>query len=81
LQPSYALFSGLDIPAGAKDYVLKDSFTLPVAMDAVTVGAHAHYVAREMKLTATLPGGEVQLFCGSGTGTLPGRTVITSTIS
>jgi hypothetical protein len=60
LPPTYSLFSGLDIPPNTKDYVLKDSYVLPVAMDAVSVGAHAHYIAKEMKMTATLPSGEVK---------------------
>jgi hypothetical protein len=59
LPPVFSLFAGLDIPAGEKDYVLKDSFTLPVDFDAVSVGAHAHYIATRMKMTATLPSGEV----------------------
>lgn len=60
MPPHYALFSGLDIPAGEKDFVIRDSYTVPVAVDAVGVGAHAHYLARQMKMTATLPTGEVQ---------------------
>lgn len=60
MPPHYSLFSGLDIPAGEKDFVLRDSYTLPVAIDAVGVGAHAHYIAKQMKMTATLPGGEVK---------------------
>ncbi len=35
MPPHYSLFSGLDIPAGEKDFVLRDSYTLPVAADAV----------------------------------------------
>ena len=60
LPPSYSLFSGLDIPAGAKDYVIRDSLTLPAAVDAISAGAHAHYVAKEMKMTATFPNGDVK---------------------
>jgi len=60
LPPVYSLFSGLDIPAGEKDFVIRDSFTLPVDTDAAGVSAHAHYLARTMKLTATLPDGEVK---------------------
>ena len=60
LPPVYSLFSGLDIPAGEKDFVIRDSFTLPVDTDAAGVSAHAHYLATKMKLTATLPGGEVK---------------------
>jgi mono/diheme cytochrome c family protein len=58
--PHYSLFSGLDIPAGEKDFVIRDSYTLPVAVDGIGVGAHAHYLATQLKLTATLPGGDVK---------------------
>jgi hypothetical protein len=60
LPPHYSLFAGLDIPAGQKDFVIRDSYVLPEAVDAVGVGAHAHYLATQMKMTATLPGGEVK---------------------
>jgi hypothetical protein len=60
MPPDYSLFSGLDIPAGEKDFVLRDTYTLPVAIKAVGVGAHAHYIAHSMKMTATLPNGEVK---------------------
>ncbi len=60
MPPSYSLFSGLDIPAGEKDFVIRDSYTLPVAVDGVGVSAHAHYIATQMKMTATLPGGGVK---------------------
>jgi hypothetical protein len=60
MPPSYSLFSGLDIPAGEKDFVIKDSYSLPVAIDAVGLGAHAHYLAKQMKMTATLPDGGVK---------------------
>jgi hypothetical protein len=60
MPPHYALFSGLDIPAGEKDFVIRDSYTLPVAIDAVGVGAHAHQIGRRLKMTATLPDGAVK---------------------
>lgn len=60
LPPAYSLFSGLDIPAGEKDFTIRDSWTLPAAFDAVSVGAHAHYLAKQLKMTATLPNGEVK---------------------
>jgi hypothetical protein len=50
----------LDIPAGEKDFVIRDSYTLPVAVDALGLGAHAHYIAKQMKMTATLPNGDVK---------------------
>jgi len=60
MPPDYSLFSGLDIPAGQKNFVIRDSYVLPIAIDAVAVGAHAHYIAKKMKMTATLPGGDVK---------------------
>jgi mono/diheme cytochrome c family protein len=60
MPPHYSLFSGLNIPAGEKDFVLRDSYTLPVATDGVGIGAHAHHIAKELKMTATLPTGEVK---------------------
>ena len=60
MPPDYSLFSGLDIPAGEKDFVIHDSYTLPVAIDAVGLGAHAHYIAKQLKMTATLPDGQVK---------------------
>jgi mono/diheme cytochrome c family protein len=60
MPPHYSLFSGLDIPAGDKDFVMRDSYVLPVAVDGVGVSSHAHYLATKMKMTATLPGGEVK---------------------
>lgn len=48
----------IDIPAGATDYAVEDSYTLPVDVDALSVYPHAHYLAREISATATLPGGE-----------------------
>ncbi len=60
MPPHYSLFSGLDIPAGQKDFIIRDTYTLPAAADGVGVSAHAHYIAKQMKMTATLPGGEVK---------------------
>ena len=60
MPPHYSLFSGLDIPAGEKDFVIRDSYTLPVAIDAIGLGAHAHYIGKQMKVTATLPDGDVK---------------------
>jgi Flp pilus assembly protein TadD len=47
----------LDIPAGTSRYIVSDSFTLDVDVDAYTVQPHAHYLAREMRAFATLPDG------------------------
>ena len=38
-------------------------FTLPIDAEVVSAGGHAHYLAREMRMTATLPGGrKAELF-------------------
>ena len=60
MPPDYSLFSGLDIAPGEKDFVIRDSYTLPIALDAVGMSAHAHYLCTKMKMTATLPGGDVK---------------------
>jgi thioredoxin-like negative regulator of GroEL len=49
----------IDIPAGEANYVLEDSYTLPVDVEAVSVYPHAHYLATRMEGTATLPGGRI----------------------
>ncbi len=60
LPPLFGAFAGLDIPAGESDYRVADSFTIPVDVEAVGIGGHAHYICRDMKMTATLPDGSVQ---------------------
>ncbi len=56
----FGIFEGLDIPAGAKEYTIEDSFVLPVDVKAFGVGGHAHYLGKQMKLTATLPDGNAK---------------------
>jgi hypothetical protein len=51
----------IDIPAGNSRYEVTDEFELPVDAEAITVGGHAHYLCREMKLEAKLPDGTTQL--------------------
>ena len=45
----------IDIPAGKTDYVITDTYELPVPFDLLSVYPHAHYLATEMRVTATLP--------------------------
>ena len=47
----------IDIPAGARDYTVTDSYVLPVDVEVLSVQPHAHNLAREMKAFATLPDG------------------------
>jgi Tfp pilus assembly protein PilF len=49
--------SAIDIPAGEANYVVEDSYVVPVDVDAVSVYPHAHYLGKEMRGTATLPDG------------------------
>lgn len=60
LPPVFGLLSGIDIPAGKSDFKITDSFTLPVDVELVGVGSHAHYIGKTMKATATLPNGTKQ---------------------
>ena len=47
----------IDIPAGEPNYVVEDSYLLPVDVSAVSVYPHAHYLAKDVRGTATLPDG------------------------
>jgi hypothetical protein len=60
LPPAFGALEGLDIAPGDAQYMLRDSFVLPVDVKAFAAGAHAHYLAKDMKLTATLPSGETR---------------------
>lgn len=60
LPPLFGFGAGINIPAGKSDYSIEDSLTLPVDVEAFGVFVHAHYVAKEVKATATLPDGSIQ---------------------
>jgi len=51
---------GIAIPPGDANYVVEDSYVLPVDVDVVSIYPHAHYLAKEMRGTATLPDGSQQ---------------------
>jgi hypothetical protein len=53
----FGALAGIDIPAGEKRFVIKDSFTLPIDVDVIGGGAHAHYLGKDMRMTAFLPDG------------------------
>ncbi len=57
LPPLFGALTGMVIPAGEKRFTISDSFVLPVDVRAFAVGGHAHYLGREMTLTATTPDG------------------------
>ena len=50
----------IDIPAGDANYVIEDRYVLPADVDAVSVYPHAHYLAKEMRGTATFPDGSTR---------------------
>ena len=56
----FGFLAGIDIPPGEKAY--KIAGTLPIAADMrlLSVSAHAHYLGKEIKATATLPDGRVE---------------------
>jgi Flp pilus assembly protein TadD len=47
----------LDIPAGQKDFLVTDDFSLPVDVDLLAIYPHAHYLGNDMQAFATLPDG------------------------
>src|SRR5215510_14878052 len=53
----FGAFAGIDIPPGEKRFVIRDSFTLPVDVEVIGSGAHAHFLAKDMRMTALLPSG------------------------
>jgi hypothetical protein len=58
--PTFGYAMGIDIPAGEHRYTIKDSLVLPVDVEALGARGHAHYLAKEMKMTATLPDGSTK---------------------
>jgi hypothetical protein len=59
--PEYGAMEGIDIPPGEAAYSVEDSWTVPVALDLITVRGHAHQACISMEGTATLPDGTRKL--------------------
>jgi hypothetical protein len=64
LPPLFGAFAGIDIPPGTERFVISDSFVLPIDVEVVGGGAHAHYLSTDMRMTATLPDGTVRELLG-----------------
>ncbi len=47
----------LDIPAGQKDFLVSDDFTLPIDVQLLAIYPHAHYLGKDIRAYATLPDG------------------------
>ncbi len=50
----------IDVPAGKADYRVTAFSYIPVDVDAYSIFAHAHYLAKRFKVLPTLPTGEVK---------------------
>jgi tetratricopeptide (TPR) repeat protein/mono/diheme cytochrome c family protein len=50
----------IEIPAGQRDYTITDSYVMPVDADVLALKPHAHYRAREIRGSATLPDGSTR---------------------
>lgn len=48
---------GLKVPAGDANYTMEDSFRIPVDVQLISIGAHAHYIGKDVKMVAHLPDG------------------------
>jgi hypothetical protein len=48
----------LDIPPGEANYVVEQSYVLPVDLTLLQVGPHAHYLGKDLQGYAVLPSGE-----------------------
>ena len=55
---STLLFSeAIDIPAGRSEHVITDQYTVPIDVDLLAVYPHAHYLGKQVLLTAETPDG------------------------
>ena len=51
----------LDIPAGAKDFLITDDFTIPVDVDVLAIYPHAHYLGSDLQAIAKFPNGSEKI--------------------
>jgi len=49
--------NAIDIPAGAAGYAISDRYVLPVDADLLSLYPHAHFLGKEMSVSATMPDG------------------------
>ena len=59
----------LDIPPGARDFMVEDDFRLPIDVDVLAVYPHAHYLGTLLEAYATLPDGSRRGRSGFRNGT------------
>lgn len=51
----------IDIPAGKPDYTITDTYELPVSVQLLSVYPHAHYLGKDMLVTAVMPDGSANV--------------------
>jgi hypothetical protein len=56
----FGLLSGIDIPPGEKAFTIKGTYTAKVDLRVLSVSAHAHYLGKDIKATATKPDGSTE---------------------
>ena len=61
MPPVFGALSQVDIPAGKNDYTVKDTFELPIDVEAFGISSHAHYLGKQLKMTATFPNGKTKV--------------------
>ena len=60
-KPTYTIFLSardIDIPAGEKNYTVVRNYQCPVDVDVHGIYPHAHFICRDMTVTATTPDGQ-----------------------
>lgn len=50
----------IDIPAGKSDYLVTDSWEVPFDLTLMSVYPHAHFLGKDMQVSATFPDGSVK---------------------
>ena len=58
LPPLFGIGAGLDIAPGEANFQIHGNYVLPIDVRGIEIGGHAHYICREMRMTAKLPNGE-----------------------
>jgi len=54
---SWKMTGRLIFPAGVKDFIVTDEFTIPADVELLAIYPHAHYLGRNLQAFATYPDG------------------------
>ena len=58
IPPVFGALADIDIPPESDNATAEDTFVLPIDVDAFGVTAHAHYLGKEVTMTAEFPSGK-----------------------